>query len=76
MDEPIQPPVIQLGGSGALRSVRGMPRPEVAFESQPSLIAPLRRLSTHWTEEAIVASSRPFPHGAHRNRWAAFSIGI
>jgi len=43
MDEPIQPPVIQLGDSGALRSVRGMPRPEVAFEPQPSLIAPLRR---------------------------------
>ena len=29
-----------------------------------------------WTEGAIVASSRPFPHGAHRNRWAAFSSGI
>ena len=29
-----------------------------------------------WTEGAIVASSRPFPHGAHRDRWAASSNGI
>ena len=57
---------------------RGRPAASVSFVlPTPSSLSFLTVCCTRlWSEEAIVASSPPVPHGAHRDRWAAFSNGI
>ena len=54
---------------------RGRPAASVSFVlPTPSSLSFLTVCCTRlWSEEAIVASSPPVPHGAHRDRWAAFS---